>query len=150
MPQSLARLHVHLIFSTKNRALLITDDVRDPLHRYIATVLKNLGCHPVLINSVEDHIHILVDLVRTASVSEVVGDIKSDTSKWIKTQGHRHTNFAWQGGYGAFDVDASSLDAVRRYIESQREHHHEETFQEEFRRLLKANGIEFDEQYVWD
>lgn len=100
MSQSLARLHVHLIFSTKHRERLITDAVRDSLHAYMATVLQNLGCAPMLINSVEDHVHILFELARTVSVSQAVEDVKKSSSKWIKTQGNELAGFAWQGGTG--------------------------------------------------
>ncbi len=84
MPQSLARLHVHLVFSTKNREPIITDSVCGSLHAYMATVLHNLNCHPVFINSVEDHIHLLFELGRTVSVSQAVEDVKKSSSKWIK------------------------------------------------------------------
>jgi putative transposase len=94
MPQSLASLHIHLVFRTKNRETLITDDVRPHLHAYMATVLQNLGATPVLINSVEDHIHLLFDLGRTTSVSKAVEDIKKSSSKWIKTQGAEFAAFA--------------------------------------------------------
>ena len=94
MPQSLARLHIHLIFSTKNRENLITDDVRSALHAYMASVLQNLGCHPVLINSVGDHVHLLFDLARTVAVSQAVEDVKKSSSKWIKTQGATISTFA--------------------------------------------------------
>jgi REP element-mobilizing transposase RayT len=150
MPQSLARLNVHLIFSTKNRERVLTNDVRDSLHRYASTVLANQGCHHVFINSVEDHVHILFDLGRTCAVSVIVKEVKTGTSQWIKTQGTRFASFAWQAGYAAFAVDMSSEQVVREYISKQREHHHTETFQEEYRRFLTANGIEYDERYVWD
>ena len=87
MPQSLARLHIHLIFSTKNREPALHDTVRHSLHRYMATVLQNLGCPPVLINSVADHVHILFELGRTVAVSDAVEQVKKTSSKWIKTQG---------------------------------------------------------------
>ena len=150
MPQSLARLHVHLVFSTKNREPIITDAVRDPLHAYIATVLQNLGCAPVLINSVEDHAHLLFDLARTVSVSQTVEDVKKASSKWIKTQGPEFAGFAWQSGYGAFAVSESNVDAVREYIAHQREHHRRKSFQEEYRQFLERHRIAFDERYVWD
>jgi REP element-mobilizing transposase RayT len=92
IPQSLARLHVHLVFSTKNREPVITDSVRGSLHAYMATVLKNLGCHPVLINSVEDHIHLLFELARTIAISHAVEDVKKSSSRWIKEQGGRGGN----------------------------------------------------------
>ncbi len=150
MPQSLARLHVHLIFSTKHRERLITDAVRGSLHAYMATVLQNLGCPPVLINSVEDHVHILFELARTVSVSEAVEDVKKSASKWIKTQGAEFAGFSWQAGYGAFAVSESNVPAVRDYVAGQREHHRVKSFQEEYRAFLERNRVAFDERYVWD
>lgn len=150
MPQSLARLHIHLIFSTKNRENLITDEVRPPLHAYMASVLQNLGCHPVLINSVGDHVHLLFDLARTVAVSQAVEDVKKSSSKWIKTQGPGLSTFAWQSGYGAFAVSESNVEAVRKYIAKQEEHHRQKTFQEEYREFLVRHEIPFDEKYVWD
>ncbi len=150
MPQSLARLHVHLIFSTKHRERVIHDGVRDSLHAYLATVLQNLGCPPVLINSVEDHVHILFELGRTVAVSEAVEEAKKVSSKWIKTQGVEFRAFAWQAGYGAFAVSESNVPAVREYIAGQREHHRVKSFQEEYRAFLKRHGVAFDERYVWD
>ena len=150
MPQSLARLHIHLVFSTKNRETLIADLVRDSLHRYMASVLQNLGCAPVLINSVEDHAHLLFDLARTVSISQVVEEVKKSSSKWIKTQGQEFAGFAWQAGYGAFAVSESNVEAVRAYIANQREHHRTKTFQEEYRAFLERHNVTFDESYVWD
>ena len=150
MPQSLARLHIHLVFSTKNREPLITDSVRDSLHAYMATVLQNLGCTPVLINSVEDHAHLLFDLSRTVSISQVVEDVKKASSKWIKTQGAAFAAFAWQSGYGAFAVSESNVETVHEYIANQREHHRKKSFQDEYRQFLERHRIAFDERYVWD
>ena len=150
MPQSLARLHIHLVFSTKNRERIITDDVRSPLHAYMATVLQNLACAPVLINSVEDHAHLLFDLARTISISQAVEDVKKSSSKWIKTQGPEFAGFAWQAGYGAFAVSESNVETVRAYIANQREHHRTKTFQEEYRAFLERHNVAFDERYVWD
>jgi REP element-mobilizing transposase RayT len=150
MPQSHASLHIHLVFSTKNREHFITGDIRPHLHAYMAKVLQNLGATPVLINSVEDHVHLLFDLGRTTSVSKAVEDVKKSSSKWIKTQGAEFASFAWQGGYGAFAVSESNVEAVRQYIANQREHHRKKTFQEEFRQFLERHRIPFDEKYVWD
>lgn len=150
MPQSLARLHVHLVFSTKCRERIISDSIRNSLHAYMATVLQNLQCPPVLINSVEDHAHILFDLARTVAVSEVVEGVKIASSKWIKTQGRDWSVFAWQAGYGAFAVSESHVPKVREYIARQRDHHRIKSFQEEYRAFLKRHRIEFDERYVWD
>ena len=150
MPQSLARLHTHLIFSTKNREPIIDDAIREVLHAYMATVLQNLGCAPVLINSVEDHVHLLFDLSRTVSVSQVVEDVKKSSSKWIKTQGSMFSSFSWQSGYGAFAVSEAKVAIVRAYIADQREHHRKKTFQEEYRQFLEKHNIVFDERDVWD
>ncbi|MDD5260291.1 MAG: IS200/IS605 family transposase [Methylacidiphilales bacterium] len=150
MSQSLARLHVHLIFSTKNREPVLHDTVRNSLHRYMATILQNFDCPPVLINSVEDHVHVLFELGRAVAVSDAVKEVKRASSKWIKTQGGEFAEFAWQAGYGAFGVSESNVVPVREYIARQREHHHKKTFQEEYRDFLKRYRVVFDERYVWD
>lgn len=150
MPQSLARLHVHLVFSTKHRERLLADGVRSSLHAYMAAVLQNLGCPPVLINSVPDHIHLLFELGRTVAISHAVEEVKTTSSKWIKTQGVEFSRFAWQSGYGAFSVSESNVAAVREYIGDQPEHHRVKSFQEEYRAFLARHGVAFDERYVWD
>jgi REP element-mobilizing transposase RayT len=150
MPQSLARLHIHLIFSTKNREPVLLDSVRDSLHRYMATVLQNLGCPPELINSVPDHVHILFELGRTVAVSNAVEQVKKTSSKWVKTQGSEFTRFAWQAGYGAFAVSQSNVTTVRQYIAGQQQHHRKKSFQEEYRAFLERHNVPFDEKYVWD
>jgi REP element-mobilizing transposase RayT len=150
MPQSLAKIYLHLVFCTKNREPAIADAVRDNLHAYMATVLANIGCHANLINSVEDHIHILFELARTVTVSQVVEDVKKSSSKWMKTQPGVSGTFAWQSGYGVFSVSQSSVDVVRAYIANQREHHRNQSFQDELRALFTKHQIAFDERYVWD
>jgi REP element-mobilizing transposase RayT len=150
MPQSLARLHVHLVFSTKNRAPVLHEAVRPSLHAYLATVLHNLECPAVLINSVADHVHILFELARTVSVSTAVEDVKKSSSKWIKTKGAEFAGFAWQAGYGAFAVSESNVAAVREYVANQQEHHRRKSFQEEYRAFLERHRVAFDERYVWD
>jgi putative transposase len=150
MPQSLARLCVHLVFSTKHREPLLQDFIRKDLHAYMATVLKNMDCPALIINSVEDHIHILLDLSRTISISYVMEHVKKTSSKWLKSQSQALGQFGWQAGYGAFAVSESNIPAVRKYIKTQQEHHHKVTFQEEYRAFLTKNRISYDERYVWD
>lgn len=108
MPQSLANIYIHLIFSTKDRAPLLTDTIRDSLHAYLATILSNLNSPAILINSVEDHVHLLFKLSRTISLAKAVGDVKKDSSKWLKTRGPDFHQFSWQAGYGAFSVSESN------------------------------------------
>ena len=102
MPQSLANIYIHLIFSTKDRQCWISDAVRDDLHSYMATTLANLNCPAILINSVEDHIHILFQLTRTVTLAKAVEEVKKSSSKWIKTQSDTLQAFSWQRGMEPF------------------------------------------------
>ena len=97
-----------------------------------------------------DHVHSLFSLSRTIEVAQLVEEVKTETSKWIKTKGAQFRNFYWQRGYGAFSVGQSQLEDVRRYIQNQKEHHRRVTFQEEHRKFLQDHGIDYDERYVWD
>jgi REP element-mobilizing transposase RayT len=150
MSQSLARLNVHLIFSTKHRERFLDEAIRPELHDYMGAVLSGLACRLCSINSVEDHVHLLFELARTAPLSKVVKDVKKSSSKWIKTKGPRFSTFAWQAGYGAFAVSESNIDSVRRYIARQEEHHRRKGFQEEYLAFLKRHNVAFDERYLWD
>jgi putative transposase len=150
MPQSLARVLIHLIYSTKNRERVLAESIREELHRYTAGILRELGSPALGINSVEDHIHIVFTLGRTRSISEVVEEVKTGSSKWIKTKAPEFSNFHWQAGYGAFSISQSNLDDVLKYVANQQDHHRRKTFQDEFREFLKRYQIEYDEKYVWD
>ena len=150
MPQSLAKNLIHLVFSTKNRQRILTDDARPALHACIATVLKDLDCPAIIINSVEDHIHLLFSLHRTVPLSKAVEDLKKSSSKWIKNQSPELSQFSWQSGYGAFSVSESHCAAVKNYISNQAEHHRKLSFQDEFRAILTKHDIDFDERYLWD
>ena len=151
MPQSLARVVLHVVFSTKNRIPFLRDaEVRARMHAYMAGVLQNIGCEPILINGVEDHVHILCNLSRTVSIAQLVEEAKKATSKWTKEQGPQYHDFFWQGGYGSFSVSQSNVEQVRAYIATQEEHDRRVSFQDEFRALCRKHGIEIDERYVWD
>jgi REP element-mobilizing transposase RayT len=151
MPQSLARIWIHLIFSTKNRfPFLVDKKLRTDIHTYLATVLRGHDCDTLIVNGVEDHVHALFALPRTHSVASVVKEIKRSSSVFAKELSATLATFHWQGGYGAFSVSQSILEEVVRYIENQEEHHKRATFQDEYRAFLKAYGIEYDERYVWD
>jgi putative transposase len=150
MPQSLAKILVHLVFSTKNREPTLTEPVREPLCAYASAVLRDLDSHVVAINVWRDHVHILFALSKNHSLAQVVMEVKRATSKWIKTQGKEFSGFHWQSGYGAFSIGQSGVDEVQTYITNQAKHHRVKGFEEEFRSLLKRYQIEFDERYVWD
>ena len=151
MSQSLAKILVHLVFSTKERRPFLRDlQLRDELHRYLGGIILNLDCQPIIVGGVEDHVHSLFALARTSALSEIVKEIKRGSSLWIKTKSKGLSDFAWQNGYGAFSIGSSQIEAVRRYIKNQEEHHRTASFQDEFRTLLRRYRIEFDERYVWD
>ena len=150
MPQSLAMVLVHVIFSTKDRVPCFTKTVRPDLNAYLAGILRNLNGMPVEVNGVADHVHILCRLARTVSIAEVVEQVKKGSSKWLKPKAKAMRNFHWQGGYGAFSVSPSKAAQVRQYILDQEDHHRKVTFQEEFRAFLERHDIPYDERYVWD
>ncbi|YCM44779.1 IS200/IS605 family transposase [Verrucomicrobiaceae bacterium 227] len=150
MPQSLANIYIHLIFSTKSRHPFLTDTIRPNLHAYFATVGKTIDCPIILVNSVEDHVHILHRLSRTTTIAKAVEEFKKSTSKWLKSQSPDFAKFSWQGGYGAFSLSESQLESVTTYIRDQREHHRSKSFKEEFREFLIKNNLSFDEAHVWD
>jgi REP-associated tyrosine transposase len=150
MPQSLSKVILHIIFSTKNREPWLGSDVRPRMHAYLATVCRDLGAELVRVGGVADHVHIVTTLPRTVSQAQLIEEIKKASSKWIKTLDARYRGFFWQRGYGAFSVSLSQLDTVAQYVEAQQEHHRTRTFQEEYRELLRRQGVDFDERYVWD
>jgi putative transposase len=149
VPQSLANILTHVIFSTKDREPLLLDhNLRKRAHAYLATVLKDLQCPAIIIGGTSDHLHILCRLARTQSLSDIMEHLKACSSKWLKAQGVNA--FSWQRGYGAFSVSQSHLESVVSYIRNQEEHHRTMTFQEEYRLFLKRYRVAFDERYVWD
>jgi putative transposase len=150
MPQSLSRVILHIIFSTKNREPWLDANVRPRMHAYLATICRNLGADFVQSGGVADHVHIVTTLPRTVSQAQLIEQIKKASSKWIKTLDARYRGFFWQSGYGAFSVSPSQLEIVLQYIKTQPEHHRTRTFQDEYRELLRRHGVDFDEQYVWD
>jgi len=150
MSQSLSKLYVHLVFSTKQREPLLLSPLREKMHAYLATVLKNQDSPAVKVGGTSDHVHILLRLSKNVSLAKIVEEIKTSSSKWVKTQGKGLANFHWQSGYGAFSVGPADVDAVTEYIAHQEARHRAVTFQDEYRRLLETHGIEFDERYLWD
>ena len=148
--QSLSKVLLHIIFSTKDREPWLTTEVRSRAHAYLATVCRNLNTEWVHVGGVADHVHTVTTLPRTFSQAQLVEHIKKTSSKWIKTLEPRYHRFRWQRGYGAFSVSPSQLKSVIRYIDGQQNHHRTRTFQEEYRELLCKHGIDFDERYVWD
>jgi len=151
MPQSLSNLLVHAVFSTLDRRPFLKDHaLRTELHSYLGGIVTNLSCSPLIVGGTEDHVHILFRLSRTSSPAAVVKELKRGSSIWLKTKSPGLKDFAWQSGYGIFSIGISEVDAVKRYIANQEEHHRAISFQDELRDLLKRHSLEFDERYLWD
>lgn len=150
MPQSLSFVLVHLVFSTCERIPLIDTETGPQLHAYLATVAREAGCECYRVGGMADHVHLAVRLSRTVTVAALVEELKTSSSKWLKTQSPRLAKFAWQRGYGTFSVGPADLGELIRYIDQQEAHHAKRSFQDEFRAFLQKYGVEFDERYVWD
>lgn len=149
MPQSLVKILVHIVFSTKDRARLITPEIESQLFGYISGIIKNNGGRMIIAGGTAEHIHLLISIGRI-DIGELIGDIKRNSSTWIKKQDRRFSRFYWQRGYGAFSIGQSQVSAVSKYIREQKEHHQKQTFQDEFRALCRKYDVEFDERYCWD
>ena len=150
MSQSLANVVVHLVFSTKGRRPLLRDEERGELHAYIAGILKNHDSPLIEIKSVHAHIHILFAQSKNYAPAKIVEQVKTWSSVWLKQQHAWYADFAWQGGYGEFSVSPRQVEAVRRYIRRQQEHHARKSFQTEFRHFCEKNAKPLDERYAWD
>jgi len=150
MPQSLSKILIHLIFSTKLRYPYICEEIIHELHSYMAGIAqaRNVPVHEI--GGVEDHVHVLISLPRVLTISKFVEELKKGSSKWIKTKGVKYEKFTWQRGYEALSIGQSGYEDLRTYIRNQKEHHKKVSFQDEYRSFLNKYKIPFDEQYVWD
>ncbi len=138
------------MFSTKYREPFIHEPVESELYAYMGSICKSLECHPIKIGGYTDHVHILCMLSKKIALMKLLEDVKSDSSKWIKTKGDDYKNFYWQNGYGAFSVNPAEVERVIAYIANQHNHHRKIPFQDEYRAFLKKYKVEYDERYVWD
>ena len=150
MPQSLAQVYLHIVFSTKSRKPFLKDNIREKTHAYLVGACSNLGVDAIRIGGVEDHVHLCCRMSRELTISKMIGELKRESSKWVKTQNELLGDFYWQSGYGAFSISPSHVDPLVEYIANQEEHHKRESFQDEFRRLCQKYKLEIDERYVWD
>ena len=151
MSQSLSKILVHTVFSTKERKPFLRDQtLREELHHYIGGILINLECQSIIVGGVDDHVHILCVLSRTCDAAAMVKEVKRGSSLWLKTKDAGMENFAWQKGYGIFSIGFSQIPQLRDYIAEQDRHHRKLPFQDEFRQLLRRYSVDFDERYLWD
>jgi putative transposase len=148
MGQSYTNLIYHIVFATKDRQQLITGDRKVRLYEYLGGVIRNLGGVSLGINGMADHTHVLTKLRPDKALSDMLRDLKANSSGWMNDVFPERGNFAWQRGYGAFTVSASQVEKVQHYIAEQEIHHAKRDFRDEFVELLAKNGVEFDEKYL--
>lgn len=149
MANTYTQIHIHAVFSVQNRESFISENWKDELYKYLTGIVTNNKHKLLAINGMPDHIHLLVGLRPTQSVSDLLQDIKGSSSKWINQKGFVRGKFSWQEGFGAFSYSKSELPTVINYIQNQQEHHRQVTFQEEYIKLLKDFDIEYDERFVF-
>jgi len=140
----------HLIFSTKNREPLIRPDFENRIFSYIGGIIKGERGYLLAAGAMPDHVHLLVNYRPFCSISDLVRQIKSGSSKWINSEGFVKMRFSWQTGYSGFSVSESELGRVTKYILSQKVHHQKRTFKEELIAILKLHGVSYDEEYLWE
>ena len=149
MAQTLVSLLVHIVFSTKNRANLITPEIEPDLYKYISGTLRKMESPCMKIGGTANHLHLLVSQSKNIALAFLLEELKKSSSKWIKQQDTSFRSFKWQDGYGAFSIGRSNVAALKRYIELQKSHHRRRSFEDELRGLLKKYRVEYDERYIW-
>jgi REP element-mobilizing transposase RayT len=149
MANTYTQIHIQFVFAVKHRDGLIHVSFKDELYQYIAGILKNNNHKLLAINGMPDHVHILIGMRPTQSISDLLQDIKGSSSKWINEKKFLRIKFEWQEGYGAFSYAKSQVNSVIRYIQNQEEHHKSESFRDEYLQLLKDFNVEFDERYIF-
>ena len=149
MADTYSAIYVHLIFSTKRRARLISAPASERLWAYVGGIARANGMTALSVGGAADHVHALLSLPTTMPVAKAAQLIKGGSSKWARETFPRGRDFAWQEGYGAFSVSVSQLDATVAYIQGQKEHHRRRSFQEEYVAFLRKHGVEYDEDHVW-
>ncbi len=150
MANTYTQIYLHIVFSVKGRQNLIQNKWQDELHKYICGIVNGKKQKVYAIGGMPDHIHILVSISPNIAISELVRDIKANTSKWINEKGLIKEKFQWQEGFGAFSYAQSQLDNVMAYINNQEQHHQKKTFKEEYLDLLQKFNVEYDEKYLFE
>ena len=139
---------VHCVWSTKNHVPVLNSNLRERLWPYLAGIARENGMKALAVGGVSDHVHILISLRATLSVARAIQLLKGNSSKWIHEAFSNRALFGWQEGYGAFSIGVSGVEATKRYIRNQAEHHRKRTFREELRAMLRRHGLEYDERML--
>ena len=149
MAGTFSQIYIQYVFAVKGRENLLQKPWRDEVFKYMAGIIKGKNQKPIIVNGVEDHVHVFVGIKPSMAISDLVRDIKNNSSKFINEQNFIKRKFSWQEGYGAFSYAHSQIENVFQYIANQEEHHKKETFQEEYLDLLEKFDIEFNEKYLF-
>jgi putative transposase len=149
MSHTIFKVYMHIVLSTKKRQPLITPENENPLYEYVHRICKSLECWPLSIGGSKDHIHILCRLSKDISVVELIEEIKISSTRWAKSKSCVPENFSWQQGFASFSVGEDDLPQLCHYIEKQKEHHAMMSFEEEYRKLLDENEVEYDNASIW-
>jgi REP element-mobilizing transposase RayT len=150
MANTYTQLNIQAVFSVKGRKNLLSDKLRPELFKYIHGILKNMGIFPLAVNGYKDHVHIFFEMDPSKALSDIMRDVKANSSKWINTNQLVAGRFSWQEGYGGFSYSRSQRNKVINYIMRQEEHHREKTFREEYLDLLTKFEIEFKDEYLFE
>jgi len=150
MAGTFSQIYIQYVFAVKGRENLISDSWGDELYKYIAGIITAKGQKSIIVNGYKDHVHVFVGLKPTMNISDLVRDIKNNSSKFINNQSWVKGKFSWQNGYGAFSYSHSQIEQVYNYILNQKAHHKKRTFKEEYIDFLKKFDIDFDEKYLFD
>jgi len=149
MANTYTQIHIQFVFAVRFREAVIHSSWKDELYRYMTGIVQNNKHKLIAINGMPDHIHILIGMRPTQSISDLMQDIKGSSSKWINQKGFIKGKFEWQEGYGAFSYGKSQVKDVIAYIENQEQHHSKKTFRDEYMDFLKKFDVEYDEQYIF-
>lgn len=150
MPGTFSQIYIQVVFAVKGRENLIANSWKTDLHKYISGIIKNKDQKPIIVNGMPDHIHAFVGLRPSMAISDIVRDIKNNSSNFINDRQYVKGRFSWQEGYGAFSYSHSHIEKVYDYILNQEEHHKKKTFKEEYAELLKKFEITYDEKYLFE
>ena len=150
MSQTLVKIYVHIVFTTKNRKELILSEIERELFAYVGGILRKHQSVLLAANGTTNHIHLLISLSKNIALSDLLRELKKASSSWIKTKDPRFNSFQWQAGFGAFSIGQSQVDMVKQYIARQKEHHSTEGFEDEYRKFLRKYEVDFDEKYFLD
>ena len=149
MANTYTQIYIHSVFTVQNKISLITADWQDDLYKYITGIVQNNGHKLIAINGMPDHIHLFIGLKPHQSLSDLMQDVKGDSSKWIHEKRFVKGRFEWQAGFGGFSYSISQIDAVVKYINNQKNHHKKKTFIQEYLEFLEKFNVPFDERYIF-